>query len=319
MAKGIDVSHYQGNIDFKKVKAAGYDFVIIKASEGNSYKDGMFETNYKNAVAEGLKVGIYHFGRFSSVADAKAEAKFFLDVIKDKVLTYPAVLDLETDQYNLSDTVLTDSAIAFLEELENNGYFAMLYSGKYFLENELEEDRLEPYASWVARYASKLGRDAGIWQYSSKGSVPGISGNVDMDIAYYDYSFTSPKGVKVESLKVQISAPKAVAKPKSVSIVYTVKRGDTLSEIAAKYKTTVSKLASLNGIKNPNIIGVGQKIRISGSSAATVVKKDKTYTVKQGDTLWDIAKTLKVTVDYLVKKNGIKDPSKIYPKQILKY
>ena len=215
MIKGIDISHYQGNINFTKVKADGYEFVFIKATEGNNYKDPMFETNFNNAKAAGLKVGAYHFGRFESIADAKAEAQFFLQTVKGKTFSYPVVLDLEVDKYNLTDKVLTDATIAFLETLENAGYFAMLYSGKYFLENELEDERLKPYALWVARYAKELGRDAGIWQYSSKGQVDGIAGNVDVDIAYYDYSFVSPKGAKVETVKVQAKAPKAKPCPKS--------------------------------------------------------------------------------------------------------
>lgn len=299
--KGIDVSHYQGNIDFNKVKADGIEFVFIKATDDDNYKDTMFETNYRKAMDAGLKVGCYHFGRFASVEDAKKEANYLLSVIKGKVFTYPVVLDLETDKAGLSVKELTDSAIAFLEVLEANGYFAMLYSGKSFYETELDEVRLKPYATWIARYGSQLGRDAGIWQYSSTGKVAGISGNVDMDIAYYDYSFTSPKGSKVESAKVVASAPKPVSAPKPAPSVatYKVVAGDTLSEIAVKYHTTVANIKALNGLKSDTIY-VGQVLKVSGTAPAYI-----SYTVKSGDTLSEIAVKYNTSVAQIKKDNGL--------------
>lgn len=199
--KGIDVSHHQGNIDWKKVAADGVKFAFIKATEGTSFVDPKFYTNVNGANAVGIKTGAYHFARFGSVEEAKKEAQHFLGVIKNVNLSYPAVLDLEVDQKKVGKKKLTDAAIAFLEELENAGYFAMLYSGKSFLENNLEEERLKPYALWVARYSSTLGRSADIWQYTSSGRVNGINGNVDMNIAYRDFaaiieSMKKKKGVQ---------------------------------------------------------------------------------------------------------------------------
>lgn len=103
-------------------------------------------------------------------------------------ITYPLVLDLEENKKKASKSVLTDAAVAFLNAIEKAGYFAMIYSGKSFLETQLDEKRLKPYALWIARYNSYLGRDAGIWQYTDKGKVNGISGNVDMNLAYVDYA-----------------------------------------------------------------------------------------------------------------------------------
>ncbi|WP_201029359.1 glycoside hydrolase family 25 protein, partial [Bacillus licheniformis] len=180
--KGIDVSHWQGNINWKKVAGDGIKFAFIKATEGTTLQDNKFVTNISGANAVGIKTGAYHFARFGSKSEALAEARFFLSVANKVHLTYPLVLDLEVNQRNVSKSVLTDAAVAFLREVEKAGYFAMIYSGKSFLENCLDESKLKPFALWVARYNNTLGRHADIWQYSDCGRVAGISGNVDMNI-----------------------------------------------------------------------------------------------------------------------------------------
>jgi lysozyme len=291
--KGIDVSHHQGDIDWKKVAADGVKFVFVKATEGKTFIDPKFETNVNGANAAGLKTGAYHFARFGSVEEAKEEAQHFLSVIKNVKLSYPAVLDLEVDQKNVGKTKLTDAALAFLAEVEKAGYTAMLYSGKSFLENHLEENRLKKYPFWIARYNSELGRSADVWQFTSTGKVNGIQGNVDMNWAYKDFT---------------VPTKPAVTQPKAETFVYTVKAGDTLSEIAVRYNTTVQALQQLNGIKNPNKIYVGQKIKIKGAASNNPVY----YTVKPGDTLSGIAKKYGTTVRELVKMNNIKNPNLIY-------
>lgn len=256
--KGIDVSHWQGNPNFKQVKAGGYKFAFLKATQGTNYKDTAFETNFINAKKAGLYVGAYHYATFSTVAQAKAEAKWFIKALKGKTLTFPAVLDLEENKGGASKKVLTDGAIAFMEALESAGYFAMIYSGKSFYENTLDQLRLKPYATWIARYNSTLGRSAGIWQYSDRGSVKGVAGNCDVNIAYVDYSGTYPKSAKKAStVKKVVTAVK-----KAVNKTYTVKNGDNLTSIAKAHNTTVAKLQTLNNIKNKNLIYVGQKLKV---------------------------------------------------------
>ncbi|MCL6570248.1 MAG: peptidoglycan-binding protein [Bacillus sp. (in: Bacteria)] len=187
--KGIDVSHWNGTINWYRVKADGVVFAFIKATQGTSYaKVAYFKDNAQKAAAAGILVGAYHYGSFGTVAEAQAEANYFLSVVSNQPLTYPLVLDLEENKKGASRAVLTDAAIAFLEVVENAGYFALLYSGKNFLETQLEENRLKPYALWVARYGPQLGRSADIWQYTSKGSVNGISGNVDLNWAYRNFT-----------------------------------------------------------------------------------------------------------------------------------
>ncbi|TWK39685.1 hypothetical protein CHCC20347_4441 [Bacillus paralicheniformis] len=309
--KGIDVSHWQGNINWKKVAGDGIKFAFIKATEGTTLKDNKFETNVSGANAAGIKTGAYHFARFGSKSEALEEARFFLSVVKKVSLSYPLVLDLEVNQRNVGKSVLTDAAVAFLREVEKAGYFAMIYSGKSFLENCLDESKLKPFALWVARYNKKLGRDADIWQYSDCGKVAGISGNVDMNICYRD-GLRAQAAVKTE----KTSSVKPVSNKKSgkSNTTYTVKKGDTLSEIAQKYGTTVKALQSLNNIKDPNKIYVGQKLKISGNVSKSSNKKQY-YTIKSGDTLSGISKKFNTSIKTLQAWNDIKNPNKIYAGQ----
>ncbi|MBT2647005.1 LysM peptidoglycan-binding domain-containing protein [Bacillus sp. ISL-34] len=246
--KGIDVSHWQGAINWEEVAKAGVKFVFIKATEGTSYtKLSYFKENAPQALAAGLKVGAYHYAKFATVAEAKAEAAYFLNSISSIALNYPVVLDLEENKKKAKKKMLTDAAIAFLDAIEEAGYTAMLYSGKYFLENTLDESRLTKYALWIARYNSTLGRSTDIWQHSDSGKVSGISTKVDLNIAYRDFTNRAHNS---RALKTETTT------------TYTVKKGDTLSFIAKKHKTTVKTLVSLNGIKDPDKIYIGQKLRV---------------------------------------------------------
>ncbi|MFG3611450.1 GH25 family lysozyme [Rummeliibacillus stabekisii] len=264
--KGLDVSHYQDDIDFIKVKADGYKFVIMKATEGTYYKDVMFETNYRKAMAAGMQVGAYHYGKFSTVAEAKAEAKYFLSVLGGRKMTYPVALDLEENKKGASPAVLTDAAIAFMEMVEAQGYAVMLYTYKSFSydQKRLIMSKFKPYILWMARYNSYLGVDTDLWQHSSTGKVSGIKGNVDLNVAYKDFSGVYPRAVKAVS-ETGVSQVSHIVPTTYVSkskVKYTVKAGDTLTKIANKYKTTVSKLVKLNKLKDKDIISVGQTLTV---------------------------------------------------------
>jgi lysozyme len=255
--KGIDVSHWQGDIDWKKVKADGVVFAILKATQGTDTTDDKFKTNAHGASAAGVKIGAYHYGKFSNVAEAKAEVKYFLKTVSGFKLTYPLVLDLEENKKGASKTALTDAAIAFLEEIEKAGHFAMLYSGKAFFENTLDEKRLKPYALWAARYNDELGRKADVWQYSSEGKVNGIKGNVDMNWSYRDFA-SEIKEMSKPAVKPLKPSPKPVEKK-----VHTVIKGETVSKIADKNHTSVKAIDKLNPkIKDLDLIYPGQKIRV---------------------------------------------------------
>lgn len=251
--KGIDVSHWQGAIRWGEVAKADVKFVFIKATEGTNYsKLSYFKENAPQALAAGLKVGAYHYAKFATVAEAKAEAAYFLDSIRSFALNYPIVLDLEENKKKAKKKTLTDAAIAFLEAIEEAGYTAMLYTGKYFLENSLDESRLTNYALWIARYNSMLGRSADIWQHSDSGKISGISTKVDLNIAYRDFTNT------INTIRTHNTRAWEAETPTT----YTVTKGDTLSFIAKKHNTTVKSLVSLNGIKDPDKIYIGQKLRL---------------------------------------------------------
>ncbi len=266
--KGIDVSQYQQNIDFKKVKASGVDFVIIRAGYGKyaHQKDPYFESHYKAAKAAGLKVGAYWYSYAATVVEAKAEAQTCINAIKGKTFEYPIYFDLEERSQFAKGRAFCNSLVkTFCNALEHAGYWAGLYISRSPLQQYISASVAKRYALWVAEYGSRCnyGRTYGMWQYTSSGKVSGISGNVDMDICYVDYP-AKIKAAGLNGFKKQAIRPtnKPTTSSAKKTVTYTVKRGDTLSGIARRYKTTVAKLVKDNGIKNANLIYVGQKIKI---------------------------------------------------------
>jgi lysozyme len=188
MIKGIDVSHYQGDIDWPKVKADGVNFVFIKATQGVGYsKVDYFRNHAPKAAGFGLHVGAYHYGTFSNIPEALAEANYFYSVVKDYKLTYPVVLDLEENKDSVSRKQLTDAALAFMDFFKQKGYRVLFYTSKGFLDNQLDASCIK-YPLWIARYYKELGCDADIWQHTDQGKVNGVSTLVDMNIAYKDFA-----------------------------------------------------------------------------------------------------------------------------------
>lgn len=194
--KGIDVSHWNGCIDFEKVKASGIDFVIIKAggSDKGFYTDSKFIDNYNKAKAAGLSVGAYYFAGkdFRGVENGLADAHRFIKILKGLKFDYPVFLDIEA-QDNRYKEEITDAAVLFCNILEGAGYFVGIYASDISgYQYKLNHDRIKSYAHWVARYGNepKVCKEYGIWQYSSKGTVNGIRGSVDMDISTVDYAKT---------------------------------------------------------------------------------------------------------------------------------
>lgn len=190
--KGIDVSQWQGNINFNAVKASGIDFVIIRAGYGHStsQKDPYFEQNYTQAKNAGLNVGAYWYSYADSANDAKVEADTCLSVIAGKQFDYPIYFDLEErSQFNRGSNFCSALVSAFCSEIEAHGYYAGLYISRSPLQTYISSDVAKRYALWIAEYNNRLNYSGeyGIWQYSSTGDVSGISGSVDMDYSYIDY------------------------------------------------------------------------------------------------------------------------------------
>lgn len=194
MHKGIDISRWQGEIDFSKVKAAGYDFVIIKAggSDMGFYTDSCWEKNYKAAKAAGLHVGAYYFVGFLFYGDTagRADALRFIRMLEGKQLELPVFVDIETTQ-PARRAEATEAAIAFCETMENAGYFVGIYSSDISgFKERLDHDRLKVYAHWVADYTgdTDICKDWQLRQISNKGIIPGINTYVDIDLTNIDYS-----------------------------------------------------------------------------------------------------------------------------------
>ena len=190
--KGIDVSRFQNNIDFNKVKKAGYSFVISQCGYGDmiSYpdqKDPTFETNYKNARAAGLNFSTYFYSYATTIEEAKREAQGFLNVIKGKTFDYPIAFDFEeSDQMNLSAGQKAAIIETWISAVEKAGYYVVLYSYESFL-NTIPQTTLDKYDIWCANTSRKPNMRYGIWQNSWTGKINGINGDVDTDIAEKDY------------------------------------------------------------------------------------------------------------------------------------
>lgn len=186
--KCIDVSVWQGNIDWTKVKASGIDYAIIRAGFGRetSQKDNKFEQNYTNAKKAGVKLGAYWYSYADSVTDAEKEAKACLSVLKGKTFELPVYYDLEDNsQVGFGKTTLTNIAKKFCDTLKSSGYSVGVYANANWFKNYLDYSGLKKlYSIWLAQYNSTAQYECDIWQYSSSGSVNGISGNVDMNTIY---------------------------------------------------------------------------------------------------------------------------------------
>lgn len=206
--KGIDVSKHQGKIDWPKVAAAGYKFVIIRAGwswyDGGLSVDSTFLDNIEGAQAAGMDVGVYVYSYDRSAAAAKIAAQRLLDLLKPYKLLYPVYFDMEYEPFNLTAGKALNTAIckAFMSTIERAGYYAALYASTDFMINYLDMSQLAAYDVWVAQYASKCTYPGsyGMWQYGVIGSygvkgkdytidgaVPGINANCDLNIAYRDY------------------------------------------------------------------------------------------------------------------------------------
>ena len=262
--QGIDVSMFQGSIDFAKVKASGIDFVIIRAGYGReiSQKDPYFEKNYAGAKAAGLNVGAYWYSYADSVEDVKKEAAACLEAIKGKKFEYPIYFDIEeTKQFKRGKDFCSGLVKTFCDALEKAGYFAGFYASTYYLNKYFTPEVKNRYTVWAAEYAGTLHYTggAGAWQYTSFGRVNGISGRVDRDISYKDF----PAIIKKAGLNGYKKATSDGSNSsKAAPVTYTVKAGDTLTAIAKRYKSTVAKIVKANSIKDANKIYVGQVIKI---------------------------------------------------------
>lgn len=188
---GIDVSHYQGNINWKAVKEYGIDFAFVKCLQGKSRVDECFHTNMRNAIENDIPVGVYVYSKAKTIDDAVAEAKRVIKECSQYKLTYPVVFDFESKHFEDMSLAMRGKIIdTFCQTILSDGkYIPMLYSSRYWLMHMIPAEVVKKYDIWLAEYTTgkpKYTGDYKIWQYGV-GKVTGIIGDVDMNIGYYDY------------------------------------------------------------------------------------------------------------------------------------
>lgn len=191
---GIDVSKYQGTIDWKQVAASGVKFALLRVgSSTNSgpYVDPTFEANYKGCRDNGIAVGAYLYTYATSEADQNAELAVFLPALTGKTFEYPVFVDVEDKSLTgIGKAALTQLVKRYMDIIDQKGFVPGWYSYTNYINSYLCPEVLADYPLWVADYRSSLGYtgDYHIWQYTSKGTVPGISGAVDLNRDYHGYN-----------------------------------------------------------------------------------------------------------------------------------
>lgn len=199
---GIDVSAHQGSINWAQVRASGVEFAMIRCgfrgqTAGSIYEDAYFRTNVAGATANGIKVGIYFYSTAVNEQEALEEAAWVVKQISTYRITYPVVYDFEDfGRYrcaNVGGAQATSNALTFLNFVRANGYEPMLYANKNDITTRFSRGSFN-CKFWLAHYTTQTDYSGSfnMWQYTSQGSVPGIAGNVDMNIAYFNYGTTAP-------------------------------------------------------------------------------------------------------------------------------
>ena len=328
--RGIDVSNWSGYINWRDVREAGIEVAIIQASEGTFYRDPYLHEFYDGAKENGIKVGFYHFFNPGSSPTPQEQARYFVDTIRGLDSDLKLVLDLEQTG-GLDNYEVTRQAIEFLEEVRNySGLDVAVYTYTNFAQYNLYEGLgLSEYPLWIAQLSEEgpspnpiWGNKYVAWQYSDTGRVRGINASTDLDLIY-DGMFLDDREDIPKDQKQPQRIPGTRQEPSTQSgvIYYTVQEGDTLTSIAQKYDTTFHEIAVTNSIANPNLIYVGEVLKIYPGNRSIINRKKvftTTYIVQSGDTLTSIAIRFDTTVQAIAELNDLQNPSLIYVGEILK-
>lgn len=266
MSKGLDVSAWNTGLNYKAIKKAGYDFLMVRLGLGTKV-DEEADTHIKGARAAGLKIGGYWFLYAVDQLSALDNARACLKSLKkyEGYFEYPIALDFEEDSIRYCSKYggstgknnLTIMCKSFLNAVEKEGYYVSIYADLSNLDR-LYGSITQRYDLWLAQWGVKAPSiSCGMWQYSDTGS----DFKLDHNIAYYDY----PKVIMGAGLNHLGAVQEEPAKTKTVT--YTVKAGDTLSGICAKYGLDWHKVAGDNKLENPDLIYPGQKIKLKGVKA----------------------------------------------------
>lgn len=311
---GIDVSGWQGNIDYSEVASSGIEIVYMKASEGTSFVDPYFNQNYTNAKANGLKVGFYHYLTARSNSEAVAEANFFVSTISGMTPDCRLAMDFESFG-NLSAEEINEIGLTFMQTVESlSGKEMVIYSDTSNASN-IFGGSLTNYPLWVAQYEVEEPTTNGNWdswvgwQYTDAGEISGINGYVDRD------RFTD--GILLNE-NSEVPLPDNTNKPSAGgTTTITIQRGQTLSGIALEYNTTVQILVELNNIANPNLIYAGSTLIVPSGETPIDTDGNSTsgqtiYVVQRGDTLNKIAAEFGTTARAIAVENNIRNINLIY-------
>lgn len=261
---GIDVSSYQGSINFDKVKAGGVDVVIIKAGEAYS-KHGKFETYYNNARAAGMKIGAYWYSHATNTAEAIKEADACASAIAGKMFEYPIYLDVEEIE-TFESGKTSDIIAAFIERIKTKGFFGGFYCSTYFTNTYINSTVRNKYPAWIADYRAKCyySGNYGMWQYGAK-TVAGVQNLCDVNEVYADYTNTI-KSLGLNNLKTEDKksidqlAHEVLAGKWGAGLIRKIKlkaAGYDYSAVQAKvnYIIKISKLKSVDAVAKEVIAG----------------------------------------------------------------
>ena len=304
--RGIDISEFQGEIDFEEVRRSGIEAVYIRVGAGE-YTDEYFAENYERAKAAGLKIGFYHYVTARSVEEGRRQARFFASLAAGREPDMRLAMDFEYFG-SLSVSQINAISEAYLDELTAlTRREAVIYSDLSNARNIFSRALAEKYPLWAAQYGADEPSANGKWrewvgfQYTDEGRVGGIYGNVDRNI-FTEGIFLSDSG-RIDGEK------RTTVRARTRTLTVYVRAGDTLWAIARKYGTTVEAIVRENRIVDPNRIFAGERLRITLPARGS---GEEIYTVRRGDTPISIAGKFGVTLSALEDRNGLERGETIY-------
>jgi hypothetical protein len=304
--RGIDISEFQGEIDFEEVRRSGIEAVYIRVGAGE-YTDEYFAENYERAKAAGLKIGFYHYVTARSVDEGRRQARFFASLAAGREPDMRLAMDFEYFG-SLSVSQINAISEAYLDELTAlTRREAVIYSDLSNARNIFSRALAEKYPLWAAQYGADEPSANGKWrewvgfQYTDEGRVGGIYGNVDRNI-FTEGIFLSDSG-RIDGEK------RTTVRARTRTLTVYVRAGDTLWAIAREYGTTVEAIVRENRIVDPNRIFAGERLRITLPARGS---GEEIYTVRRGDTPISIAGKFGVTLSALEDRNGLERGETIY-------
>lgn len=304
--RGIDISEFQGEIDFEEVRRSGIEAVYIRVGAGE-YTDEYFAENYERAKAAGLKIGFYHYVTARSVEEGRRQARFFASLAAGREPDMRLAMDFEYFG-SLSVSQINAISEAYLDELTAlTKREVVIYSDLSNARNIFSRALAEKYPLWAAQYGADEPSANGKWrewvgfQYTDEGRVGGIYGNVDRNI-FTEGIFLSDSG-RIDGEK------RTSVRARTRTLTVYVRAGDTLWAIAREYGTTVEAIVRENRIADPNRIFAGERLRITLPARGS---GEEIYTVRRGDTPISIAGKFGVTLSALEDRNGLERGETIY-------